>query len=441
MDAITTGMEPMDPDHEVLDPYVEPREEAGGQGDATRYTAGTGRSLLRVALVIAIALVAGFFLVHRNRSAADARLAEEAKQAASEEPVVEAVKVQRAAAAQSLILPGATAAWDEATIYGRVNGYVAKWMVDIGDQVKAGQTLATINTPELDAELLAARAKLNAAIAQVAVKSARAQFATTSYQRWRDSPKGVVSDQEREDKQAAKAEADAELTSAHAQVALQQADVDRLTAMTRFKEVKAPFDGSVAERQVDTGDLVTAGSTANTKLLFRVVQDDPIRVFVSAPQNVAADLMKPGVEADVILGDASGQRIVGKVARTAGAIDPRSRTLRVEIDLANPGHKVVPGMYVQVEFKLSSGNAIQVPAAALLFRSDGPYVAVIGADGAVAFRKVTIARDDGTTVTIGSGLSDGDDVALNISSQIVSGQRVKVRRTGGGALQKAADAK
>jgi RND family efflux transporter MFP subunit len=436
-----TGMTPIDPDHEVLDPYVEPREEAGDQGDTTRIAAGTGGRLLRVALVIAIGLVAGFFLVHRNRSAADARLIDEARQTAAEQPVVEAVKVQRSTAPQGLTLPGATAAWDEATIYGRVNGYVAKWMVDIGDQVKAGQTLATIYTPELDAELVAAKAKLNAAIAQVAVKLARAQFATTSYERWRDSPKGVVSDQEREDKQAAKAEADAELTSAHAQVALQQADVDRLTAMTQFKEVKAPFDGSVAERQVDTGDLVTAGSTANTKMLFRVVQDDPIRVFVSAPQNVATDLMKPGVEADVILSAASGKRIAGKVTRTAGTIDPRSRTLRVEIDLANPGHKLVPGMYVQVAFKIASGNNIQIPAAALLFRSDGPHVAVIGADGAVAFRKVTIASDDGSMVTIGSGLSDGDDVALNISSQIVSGQIVKIHRTGDGALQKAADAK
>jgi len=144
--------------------------------------------------------------------------------------------------AQSLKLPGETAAWNETAIYARVNGYVAKWFADIGDNVIAGQTLALIETPELDAELLAAKAKLNASIAQVAVKQARADFAVTTDQRWRESPKGVVSDQERESKKAGSAEAIAELNSAHAQVMLQRADVDRLTALTQFKEVKAPFD-------------------------------------------------------------------------------------------------------------------------------------------------------------------------------------------------------
>ncbi|MDR3464367.1 MAG: efflux RND transporter periplasmic adaptor subunit [Xanthobacteraceae bacterium] len=431
----------MDASHEILDPYVEPPEEAGGQTPATRFARGTGRNLGRVAIIVAVALLAGFLFVYYQRSVATSRLAEATRLSAAEPPRVETVVAKRASGAESLVLPGATAAWDEATIYARVNGYVARWQVDIGEMVKAGQTLATIYTPDLDAELVAAKAKLNASIAQVAVNQAKVNFATTSYERWRDSPKGVVSDQEREDKQAAKAAADAELTAAHAQVALQQADVDRLTALTEFKQVRAPFDGAVVERQINTGDLVTAGSTANTKWLYRVAQDDPLRVFVSAPQNTALELMERGVEADVFFNDRTDGPIKGTVSRTAGTIDPRSRTLRVEIDLANPDHKLVPGMYVRVEFKLRSRAHVEVPAAALLFRADGQYVAVVDKYSAVEFRKVTIAHDDGTSVAIESGLAEGDQVVLNISSQIGAGQTVKVQAPASGKAEKTAIAR
>lgn len=360
----------MDAPREILDPYVEPPEQAGGRPHATRYASTTGRSLRRIAIVVAVALVVGFLFMHHERSNSSKQLAEETQQIAAQAPAVETVVARTTTGPEELVLPGATAAWDEATIYARVNGYVEKWLVDIGDQVKAGQVLATIFTPDLDAELLAAKAKLNAANAQVAVAQAKANFATTSYERWRDSPKGVVSDQEREDKQAAKAAGDAELMAARAQVALQQADVDRLTSLTEFKQVKAPFDGAVVDRQINTGDLVTAGSTANTRSLYRVAQDDPLRVFVSAPQNTASELMAPDVKALVTFGNRAGAPIEGKVARTAGTIDPRSRTLRVEIDLANADHKLVPGMYVKVEFRLKSRGGVQVPAAALVFHSE-----------------------------------------------------------------------
>jgi multidrug efflux pump subunit AcrA (membrane-fusion protein) len=176
----------------------------------------------------------------------------------AEKPRVDVVTVSPSPPTQALALPGETAAWDETTIYARVNGYVAKWFVDIGDHVTTGQTLATIDTPELDAELLAAKAKLNASIAQVAVKQAQADFAKTTDDRWRESPKGVVSDQERESKKAGSAAAIAELNAARAQVMLEQADVDRLSALTRFKEVTAPFDGTIIQRHIDTGNLVTA---------------------------------------------------------------------------------------------------------------------------------------------------------------------------------------
>jgi RND family efflux transporter MFP subunit len=386
---------------------------------------GTGARIVRVTAVIVLALGVGFFFVHRSKNEAEARLADATSKETMEAPAVSVFTVTHSPGTQSLKLPGETAAWNETAIYARVNGYVAKWFADIGDNVTAGQTLALIETPELDAELLAAKAKLNASIAQVAVKQARADFAATTDERWRESPKGVVSDQERESKKAGSAEAIAELNAAKAQVMLQQAEVDRLTSLTQFKEVKAPFDGTIVQRQIDIGNLVTAGSTANTTSLYHLSQNSPMRIYTFAPQSAAPQLMKRGTTAVITSTDQPNLRLEGKVARTAKAINPASRTIRIEIDVPNTDRALVPGMYVQADFELTGGAPIQVPAAALLYRSGGPQVAVIDPTDTVSFRDVTIASDDGNVVSIGSGLAIGDRVALNFSSQIAAGEKVK----------------
>ena len=375
--------------------------------------------------MIVLALGVGFFFVHRSKNEAEARLADATSKETSEAPAVSVITVTHSSGTQSLKLPGETAAWNETAIYARVNGYVAKWFADIGDNVSAGQTLALIDTPELDAELLAAKAKLNASVAQVAVKQAQADFAKTTDERWRESPKGVVSDQERESKKAGSAEAVAELNAAKAQVMLQQAEVDRLTSLTQFKEVKAPFEGTIVQRQIDIGNLVTAGSTANTTSLYHLSENSPMRIYVFAPQSAAPQLMKRGASAVITSTDQPNLRLEGKVARTAKAINPASRTIRIEIDVPNTDRSLVPGMYVQADFELTGGAAIQVPAAALLYRSGGPQVAVIDSNDTVSFKDVTIASDDGNVVSIGSGLAIGDKVALNLSSQIAAGQKVK----------------
>jgi RND family efflux transporter MFP subunit len=399
---------------------------ASSRREKTRAIApGTGGKIMRIVAVIVVGLGVGFFFVHRQKNDAEARLVEATGKEMMEAPAVNVFTITPSPGTQSLKLPGETAAWNETAIYARVNGYVAKWFADIGDNVAAGQTLALIETPELDAELLAAKAKLNSAIAQVAVKQARADFAVTTDQRWRESPKGVVSDQERESKKAGSAEALAELNAAHAQVMLQQADVDRLTALTQFKEVKAPFDGTIVQRQIDLGNLVTAGSTANTTSLYRLSENSPMRIFVYAPQSVAHRLMKAGTGAVITSADIPAMRLEGQVARTARAINPQSRTIRIEIDVPNSDRSLVPGMYVQAEFELTGGAQIQIPAAAMLYRSGGPQVAVVEPSGAVAFRDVTIASDDGNMVSIGTGLAVGEKVALNLSSQIAAGVKVK----------------
>jgi RND family efflux transporter MFP subunit len=386
----------------------------------------TGRTLQRAALAVAVVLLLAFLIVHFTRSHAERGLAHDTRAAAASLPAVDVVVVHNTTASGTLMLPGESAAWYESTIYARVSGYVAKWYVDIGDRVKAGQLLATIDTPELDAELAAAQAKLQVAQAQVRVKQADAAFAGSTYARWRDSPKGVVSEQEREDKKAGDVSATAQLEAARAQVSLDQADVDRYSAFEQFKRVTAPYAGTIIERRVDIGNLVTAGSATSTTSLYRMAQDDPIRVFVDVPQSAAAELMKVGVPASISSADLSGQPITGAITRTSDAIDPQARTFRVEVDIPNADRRLVPGLYVQVAFQLQNGGMSQVPAAALLFSPQGPRVAVVDGDAKVRFRAVTIGRDDGDKVELSSGVSNGERLVLNISNQIFEGEQVRV---------------
>jgi RND family efflux transporter MFP subunit len=393
---------------------------------STSFAPGSGRRIKISAAATAIVLLGGFLLVHFLRASGENQLQDDSKVESSRRPPVNVITVRSSGATRPLTLPGETAAWYESTLYARVTGYVAKWFVDIGDHVQRGQILATIETPELDADLAAARAEFKAAEAQVKVRAAEAEFAKSTNERWRDSPKGVVSEQEREAKRTDYDSAIAKLNAARAQVALDQARVDRFTALTQFKQVTAPFDGTVTERRVDIGNLVTAGSTSGNTLLYRLSQETPMRVFVDVPQSAAGELMKTGVPVQITASSIPGRTFSGEVARTAKAINPQARTLRVEVDIPNADQALVPGMYVDVGFALQSNNLVQVPAAALVFRSSGPQVAVVDSAGRVSFRKVTIARDDGNMVELGSGLSPGDKVALNISNQISDGETVAV---------------
>jgi len=388
-----------------------------------------GRNVQRAALFAALILLLGFLIVSIARWHSAHNLARDTSASAALMPTVDVVTVQRAPPGGTLSLPGETAAWYESTIYARVSGYVAKWYVDIGDHVKGGQTLALIDTPELDAEFAAAKAKLKVSQAQERVKQADADFAASTYERWRDSPKGVVSDQEREDKKAGNAGAAAQLEAAKAQVNLDQADVDRLSAFEQFKHVTAPYSGTITERRIDIGNLVTAGSSGDTTLLYRMAQDDPIRIFVDVPQNAAPDLMKIGVPAKILIGDASAASINGAITRTSDAIDPRARTFRAELDVPNPDGRLVPGLYVQVAFELRNNGMLQVPAAALVFGTTGPKVAAVSPDGTVSFHAVTIGRDDGDKVELSSGVAEGERLILNISNQVIAGEKVRSSST------------
>jgi RND family efflux transporter MFP subunit len=399
-----------------------PDEVARTENDAvsTQFDPGTGRRLKAGAGFAVAALLLGFLIVGGLRLLDGRALARDKERASAAPPPVQVITARSVAAGQDLVLPGQTAAWYDATIYARVSGYIAKWSVDIGDHVQKGQVLATIDTPELDAQLRAARAQLQAAQAQVAARAAEAEFSRTTNERWRDSPKGVVSDQERESKRADFESAQARLLAAKAQVALDEALVEQYRTAAAFKQVTAPFEGTITERRIDVGDLVTAGSTSATAPLYKMSQNDPLRVFVDVPQSAAAEL-RPGVAAEI---RAAAGAVAGKITRSAESINAQARTMRVEVDIANPARTLVPGMYVNVAFSLPARGLVEVPAAALVFRAGGVQVARVGADGRVSFQSVRIARDNGNTVELASGAQTGDRLVLNISSQIAPGEAV-----------------
>ncbi len=389
-----------------------PDDVSRGEHDevSTNFDPETGRRTKRGVGVAVTLLLVCFVVVIAVRYFHARSIAKAGETAYSTPPPVDVVIARPATAGQDLVLPGETAAWYESTIYARVNGYVARWLVDIGDHVKKDQVLATIDTPELDAELQAARAQLKASEAQVEARRAEAEFSKTTNERWRDSPKGVVSSK-----------------------------VDQYSALTEFKQVKAPFDGTVTERKIDVGNLVTAGSSTTTTPLYRMAQTDPLRIFVDVPQSASGELMNAGAPAEIRATGAVGGVFSGKTARSAESINAQARTMRVEVDMPNANHALVPGMYVSVAFRLPPRGLVEVPAAALMFRASGTQVAQVDANGKIQFHDVMIARDNGSLVELASGVHPGDKLVLNISSQIASGQKVAVNEPG--AADKHLDAK
>lgn len=394
-----------------------------------RTSGQTARQLRRGVVLATIVLTLAVLLAGIARWRQQHALSLEADKEARQVAVVSTLRVQAGGGAGDVALPGETAAWFESTIYARVSGYVARWTADLGDKVHQGQTLATIDTPELDAQLRAAEEQLKVAQSQVGIREAELALADTTYQRWRDSPKGVVSDQERDEKKANYDSAQARLNAARAQTALNLAEVDHFRALTAFKRVVAPFDGVITERHVDVGNLVSASAaTASATVpLYRMMQDDPIRVFVDVPQNLATQVMAQKTPVVVRTQGNPVHRYDGHVVRSASALDPRARTLKVEIDLPNRRHELVPGAYVDVGFQINDSALVKVPASAIIFRAQGPQVALVDAASHIRFRDVVIARDEGSLLALASGVNAGERVAVNLSRGIAEGDLVEAR--------------
>lgn len=379
------------------------------------------------AALLAAALGYGFYRGVKLREREAAALAENAK-ADVEAPVpVAAVRVGRAGNNKLMSLPGEARAFNETTLYARTSGYVKEWKVDIGDVVKQGQTLATIETPELDDQLVAARAKVDQAQANAKLAETGVTFAKLTYDRWQEAaPEGVVSEQERDAKKAELDNATAKAAAAKAEIELAKAEVRRLETLSSFKNVTAPFDGTITKRDIDIGDLVTAGSTTSTSPLFSVERSDKLRVFVDLPQ-AASHEVSVGGTASIFASEFPERAFTGTVDRSAGALDRASRTMRVELLVENPKFELKPGDYVQVRFSTKRSTApVEIPSAALTYRNGSPTVAVVTENSTLTFRPITIGQDLGDRIELAAGLDVGDRVALNVSSDAAEGEKVLV---------------
>ena len=297
----------------------------------------------------------------------------------------------------------------EATIYARASGYVRKWDVDLGAHVKAGDLLAELDTPELDSSLSQARAVL------VQAQAAK-ELADTTADRWQHLLRDkAVSTQEVDEKKS-----DADLKKAA--VAAASADVQRLEELRSFARITAPFDGTITARSLDVGKLVTAGGSSE---LYRVAQTNMLRVFVRIPQTYAR-AVKVGQDATLTLAEMTGRSYQGKVVRTAGSIDPASRTLLTEIEVDNTKGELFAGSYAQVHLNAATDEAsLTVPSNAVLFRAVGPQLAVVDDTSHVVLRAARLGRDFGTAIEIIEGVKLGERVVINPPDSIFDGAEVR----------------
>jgi RND family efflux transporter MFP subunit len=380
-----------------------------------------------IALVAAAAaIIIALFGILQRRSHE-----EEVKQWTQEQamPTVAVISPQQGAAVQHLVLPGTVQAWFEAPIFARVSGYLKNWYFDYGAHVKKGDLLAEIDAPDLDAQLGGSRAKLNSAKATVKVREAEKEFAETTYQRWRDSPSGVVSVQEQESKQADYNSAIARVNAAQAEVAADEGDVDRLQAMEGFKRITAPFDGVVTARETDIGALINAGSGTgggNGPELFRVADIHEMRVYVQVPQQLTAGIHS-GQTATLNLPQHPDTTFEATVATTSNAISETARTLLVELHAANPDGQLQPGAYAKVNFDLPGNpRVVRLPTSALIFRENGLEVATIGPDNKIELKPITLGRNLGTEVEVLKGLTLNDRVVNSPPDSLSAGDTVRV---------------
>jgi multidrug efflux system membrane fusion protein len=385
------------------------RPSATGQAPA-------GRGKILIGAVLLVLITAGAVTFLNKKSETDA-LAKETE--AVSVPTVAVVQPQSEPGNDELVLPGNLQAFEESPIFARTNGYLLRWYKDMGSKIQKGELLAAIDTPEVDQELSQARAS------REQIKAALG-LAKISADRWANLRKTDSVSQQEADQQASGYQ------QALANLAAGDANVRRLEELESFKNVYAPFSGVLTRRNVDPGALINSGGQSAGKELFDIARVDPLRVYVSVPQAYAPN-MKVGMKATVTLQEFPGQKFLGTIARTADAIDPATRTLNTEVDVPNKDGKLLPGSFGQVHFATGTSiPRITIPVNAMLFRAEGPRVAVVDKDGKVHLRPISIGRDFGATLEILGGLEVTDQIIINPSDSLEDGQKVRVAKPSAG---------
>jgi RND family efflux transporter MFP subunit len=333
---------------------------------------------------------------------------------ALEVQTVNVIHPQKGQSSSDLTLPGMIQAFSQSPVYARVNGYVRTWYVDIGTHVTKGQLLAEIDAPEVDQQLNQARAMLK----QTETSLALARVTAPRYQELIKT--NSVSQQEVDQNNQ-------NLAAQTANVQAAEADVSRLEQLQGFEKIVAPFDGVITLRQTDFGDLVNAGNAGAGRELFRISQNNVVRVFVTVPEEFSKQV-RPGTKASMDLTELPNRHFAAAVTRTSDAIDATSRTLTVELDVPNPSGDLLPGAYANVHFQLPLNVVpLVLPSSAILFQADGPQVGVVNSQNHVELRKVTLGHDFGDTIQVLTGVRPTDAVIANPSDSLTNGMRVAVQ--------------
>jgi RND family efflux transporter MFP subunit len=386
-----------------------------------------------IAILFVILLVAG--LVARART--DRELATAAHAVQSTSPQVAVIRAEPATES-NLTVAATTQAMKDAIIYARTTGYIGARRVDIGDRVSAGQLLAEIASPEIDQQLQQAQADLQQSEKTLDLQKATLDLAHITMGRYSDADvEGAVAKQAVDQSVAAVRTGQAGVAAAEATVASNQANVRRLQELTSFERVVSPFAGAVIQRNVDVGTLITAGSPTNNTAaapssvtggangLFEIAQIDWLRVFVNVPQAYAANV-RVGLPVSVSVRGHLMEPVAGTVTRTANAIDPATRTLLAEVDVPNPSHGLLPGMFVYVAFKIGpAGTRWRVPATAAIFDAQGTRVAIVGPGNKLHFQPVVFGRDLGASIDIQSGLRGDETIVKQPTVSLKEGQVVR----------------
>lgn len=328
-------------------------------------------------------------------------------------PIVRVTHPQGSSGAAEVVLPANVTAFVDTPIYARTSGYLRRWYADIGTHVAKGQLLAVIETPELDEQVAQAQSDVKTAQSNLQI----AQITATRWQKL--LAKNAVSRQEADQTMS-------DLAARQSTLAAQQANVARLQGMQDFERVTAPFAGVVTARNVDVGSLIEQGQNSTQKELFHLASTDRLRLFVPVPE-VDQEAVRDGERVEITLDAFPDRKFYGTLARSSHAVDPRSRTLNVEVDVDNNSGKLLPGAYAFVHLALPIDlQALRIPSNALLFRSQGTQVGVVQ-DGRVVLRQVRIGHDYGATVQILDGIKQVDLVVLDPSDSLESGDRVRVQ--------------
>jgi RND family efflux transporter MFP subunit len=369
------------------------------------------RRLLWFFLIPAV-LVASAFFVTRARQETSQRLVTTTQ--SLEVQTVNVIHAQRGQSSSDLTLPGMIQAFSQSPIYARVDGYVRTWCVDIGAHVTKGQLLAEIDAPEVDQQLNQARALLSQAETSLAL----AKITTARYQNLIKT--NSVAQQEVDQNNQ-------NLAAQTANVQAAAAAVSRLEQMQGFEKITAPFEGVITLRKTDFGDLVNAGNAGVGRELFRISQNNVVRVFVTVPEEFSKQV-RPGTKAAMDLTELPNRHFAASVTRTTDAIDANSRTLTVELDVPNPAGELLPGAYANVHFQLPLNVVpLVLPSSTILFQADGPQVGLVNHQNQVELRKVTLGHDFGDTIQILTGIRPTDAVIANPPDSLTNGMRVAVQ--------------